>query len=114
MQLFKATVEPVLLYSCEALVVTETMGNRIDASHRALVRYCLGVHYPERLTNVNRYARAQATPATVTLTRSRLRLVCHALRRPDLPLAVFINPHNQATEPFRRGGALRHTYYRTT
>ena len=34
----------------------------------------------------------------------------HALRRPDLPLAVFLNPQNQATEPYRRGGALRRTY----
>lgn len=110
MQLFKSTVESVLLYSCEALAVTETLGSRIDASHRALMRYCLGVHYPERLSNENLYARALIVPATLTLTRNRLRLVGHALRRPDLPLAVFLHPKNQATEPFRRGGALRRTY----
>ena len=110
MKLFKSTVESVLLYSCEALVVTETLGSRIDASHRALMRYCLGVHYPERLSNENLYARALIAPATLTLTRNRLRLVGHALRRPDLPLAVFLHPKNQATEPFRRGGPLRRTY----
>ena len=109
-QLFRSTVESVLLYSCEALAVTNTLSNRIDASHRALMRYCLGVHYPERLTNENLYARALIMPATLTLTCSRLRLVGHALRRPDLPLAVFLNPQNQATEPYRRGGALRRTY----
>ena len=29
---------------------------------------------------------------------------------PDLPLAVFPHPKNQATEPFRRGRPLRRTY----
>ena len=110
MQLFKSTVESVLLYSCEALAITETLGNRIDASHRSLMRYCLGVHFPERISNVNLYARTQIEPATLTLTRDRLRLVGHALRRPDLPLAMFLHPRNQATEPYRQGGALLRTY----
>jgi len=110
MQLFRSTVETVLLYSCEALAITETLGNRIDASHRALMRYCLGVHFPERISNANLYARALIEPATLTLTRSRLRLVGHALRRPNLPLAMFLHPKNQATEPYRQGGALLRTY----
>ena len=110
MQLFKSTVESVLLYSCEALAITESLGSRIDASHHALMRYCLGVHYPERISNTNLYARSQIEPATQTLTRNRLRLVGHALRRPDLPLAMFLHPKNQATEPYRHGGALRRTF----
>ena len=110
MQLFKSTVESVLLYSCEALAITESLGSRIDASHRALMRYCLSVHYPERISNTNLYARSQIEPATQTLTRNRLRLVGHALRRPDLPLAMFLHPKNQATEPYRHGGALRRTF----
>jgi len=110
MQLFKSTVESVLLYSCEALAITESLGSRIDASHRALMRYCLGVHFPERISNSNLYARSQIEPATLTLTRNRLRLVGHALRRPDLPLAMFLHPKNQATEPYRHGGALRRTF----
>ena len=57
MQLFKSTVESVLLYSCDALAITETMAMHLDASHRALMRYCLGVHFPVRLNNVNLYAR---------------------------------------------------------
>ena len=32
------------------------------------------------------------TDCAATLTRNRLRLVGHALRRPDLPLAVFLHP----------------------
>ena len=46
----------------------------------------------------------------MTLTRNRLHLVGHALRRPEKPLAVFLHPKNQATEPFRRGSPLRRTY----
>lgn len=110
MQLFKSTVESVLLYSCEALAITETLGSRINASHRSLMRYCLGVHYPDRISNTNLYSRAEVEPATLTLIRNRLRLVGHALRRPTLPLAMFLNPKNQATEPYRQGGALLRTY----
>ena len=110
MQLLKSTMESVLSYSCEALAVTETLGSRIDASHRALMCYCLGVHYPERLSNDYLYARALIVPATLTLTNNRLLLVGHSLRRPDLPLAVFLHPKNKATEPYRLGGALRRKY----
>ena len=95
MQLFKSTVETVLLYSCDALTITETLARRLDASHRALMRYCLGVHYPVRLSNDDLYARTLAAPASTILLRSRLHLIGHALRRPEVPLAVFLNPHNQ-------------------
>ena len=67
MQLFKSTIESVLLYSCEALVITDSLGKCINASHRALMRYSLGIHYPERLSNDNLYSRTEAPPATVTL-----------------------------------------------
>ena len=110
MQLFKSTVESVFLYSCEALVITDTLGNAIDASHRALMRYCLGIHFPDRITNDHLYARAEVAPATLTLTRNRLRIVGHAMRRPELSLSVILHPNNQATEAYRRGGALRRTY----
>jgi hypothetical protein len=101
MQLFKSTVESVLLYSCETLVITDTLGNSIDASHRALMRYCLGVHFPDRLSNDNLYARAKVAPATLTLTCNRLRIVGHAIRRPELPLSIILHPNNQATEAYR-------------
>ena len=39
MQLFRSTLESVLLYSCEALVVTDIMAKCIDASHRVLMKY---------------------------------------------------------------------------
>ena len=111
MQLFKSTIESVLLYSCEALVFTDSLGKRINASHRALMRYSLGIHYPERLSNENLYSRTEAPPATVTLQRKRLCLFGHVSRRPELPLAILLNPHNLATEPYRQGGALRLTYH---
>ena len=110
MQLFKSTVEKMLLYSCEALAITDTMAKNLDASHRALMRYSLGVHFPVRLSNKDLYSRTCITPATTTLLRSRLRLIGHALRRPEVPLATFLNPQNQPSEPFRQGGSLRCTY----
>ena len=94
MQLFKSTVETVLLYSCEALAITDTMSKNLDASHRALMRYSLGVHFPVRLSNKDLYFRTCITPATTTLLRIRLRLIGHALRRPEVPLATFVNPQN--------------------
>ena len=111
MQLFQSTVQTVLLYSCEALTLTDTLASRLDASHCSLVRYCLGVRFPERLSSTDLYVRAQVAPATTTLKRCRLHIVGHALRRPEVPLAVLLHPKNQPSEPFRRGGALRRTYY---
>ena len=104
MQLFKSTVETVLLYSCEALAITKTMAKNLDASHRALMRYSLCVHFPVQLSNEDLYSRTCITPATTTLLRSRLCLIGHALRRPEMPLATFVNPQNQPSEPFHQGG----------
>ena len=74
------------------------------------MRYCLGIHYPDRLSNGELYARTKLMPTTLTLTRNRLRLVGHAMRRPELPLSIALHPQNQPTEVYRRGGALRRTY----
>ena len=69
MQLFKSTVETVLLYSCDALAITETMARHLDASHHALMRYCLGVHFPVpvQLSSVDLYT--CVAPATTILLK---------------------------------------------
>ena len=109
MQLFKSTVETVLLYSCEALAFTDTNAKNLDASHSALMCYSLGVHFPTQLSNKDLYARTRIAPATTTLLRSRLRLIGPSLHRPEVPLATFLNTQNQPSEPFRQGGSLRYT-----
>ena len=106
--LFDSCVQSVLLYSIETLPLTQTLKAEIDASHRALLRFCLGIHFPQRVSNEDLYTLADIKPASKTLLRKRLQLYGYALRRPDIPLAIILS--NPATEPFRRGGHLRFTY----
>lgn len=46
-RLFRSAVEPILLYGLEAVPMTPSRDSTIDASYRALLRYALGVHFPE-------------------------------------------------------------------
>lgn len=106
--LFRACVESVLLYGGEALTITDTLAKVVDGAHRALLRYALGYRYPAVISNSALYKQAKAVAASKILQRRRLALYGHVLRRPDLPMAKCLK--NAATEPFRRGGHLRHTY----
>ena len=109
-KLFRACVESVLFYSAESWVLTQTLSNKVNASHRALRRFALGIHFPHTLTNDGLYRRSGGVPpATKTIQRNRLRLIGHALRHPDVPLARVLR--NPPTEPYRQGGALRLTYW---
>ena len=95
----------------EALVLNESLAKAIDASHRALLRFALGIRWPSTISSRELYQRANLQPATTTLRRSRLQLIGRALRnsgsqRTALSTALTVQP----TELFRRGGANRLTY----
>ena len=67
--LFKACIESVLFYSGESLTLTTTLSSQVDASHRALLRYAIGVRYPQRISTHELYARTCVPPATTTLRK---------------------------------------------
>ena len=111
-RLFKAVVETVLLYGLEAVPLTATRESVMNASHRCLLRYALGVHYPEHISTAALYTRAGVPPLSTVLQRRRLTLLGHVLRDdarhkvqnlPRTPLALVLT--TPPIEPFRRGMA---------
>ena len=104
-RLFRSAVEPILLYGMEAVPMTPSRENAIDASYRALLRYALGVHFPDRVATRRLMTRVGAPPLSLTLRRRRQMLLGHCLRchnRGELnPLALtLLHP---PTERLRRG-----------
>ena len=70
--LCKATVESVLLYGLEALTISKTLAKEIDGAHSSLLRYALGIHWPQRLSNVDLHQRANSTRCTQIIRSRRL------------------------------------------
>ena len=119
-RLFKSVVESVLSYGLEAVPVTPTRAAALDRSHRCLLRYAPGVHFPETISNTEVYARTRILPLSVTLRRNRFLLLGHIIRDdarrlrshlPRTPLGLVLA--NPPTEPFRHGMARLHTLHQT-
>ena len=100
----------MLLYGLESVPMTESRERAIDASHRSLARYALGIHHPDALTTVELYAKPPMTRLSSVLRQRRLMLVGHALRddkrriasdEPRTPLALTLT--HSPIEPYRRG-----------
>jgi hypothetical protein len=70
--LFLAAVEPVLFYAAESWVVTNSLADEIDASHRALLRAALNIHWPTIVKNDQLYASSGVPPASTSLRHRRL------------------------------------------
>jgi hypothetical protein len=103
-RLFRAVVEPVLLYGCESWVVPRSLQDSIDASHRALLRAALNIHWPVVVRNSDLYARAECLPASTTMRQKRLSQFGKAAREDhrNLPLSRVLN--HPPSEQYRRRG----------
>lgn len=119
-RLFRATVEPILAYSLEAVPITETRAKMINASYRRLLRYSLGIHFPDTVSNNDLKRRTNIPDFTDLLRRRRLSLLGHTLREdarrmcneePRIPLALVLD--HPPVEPFRRGKANMQSLMRT-
>ena len=114
-RLFRAAVEPILLYGLEALPMTPTRERVLDAHYRALLRNALGIHYPELISTRELVSRTRAPALNVTLRRRRQRLLGHSLRSHErgnnIPLAMaLLHP---PTERLRRGHSRTQTLLQT-
>ena len=111
MRLFRAAVEPILLYSLEAVPLTPSREDSLDASYRSLLRYALGIHFPECISSQQLMTRASVPPLSNTLRRRRQMLLGHCLRchgRGEVsPLALTLL--HLPTERLRRGQGRTHT-----
>jgi len=115
--LFKTVVETVLLYNAETWTMTEALEKRLDAAHalmrscRSLLRVAFKIHYPQKVTNRELYARAQLRSPGGILRKRWLRLAGHVIRAeaycPE-PLQDLLLLHLQG--PRRRGQGRSTTY----
>ena len=103
--LCRSAVESILLYRLECLPLTLTLQDKLDSAYRRILRYALGVNFPDCISNAELTRRTGATALSKTLRQRRLRLVGHALRMANpSPLTIlrFLQPGLQ-----RRRGQSR-------
>ena len=78
--LCRSAVESILLFGLECLPLTLTLQNKLDSAYRRILRYALGVHFPDCISNAELMRRTEAMAMSNILRQRRLRLVGHALR----------------------------------
>ena len=89
--LCRSTVESIRLCGLECLPLTSTLQDKLDSAYRRILRYALGVHFPDCISNAELTIRTGATALSKTLRQRRLRLVGHALRMANpSPLTILL------------------------
>ena len=86
LRLYASFVIPVLTYNMGTWGLTKADLDRIDTYHRRHLRPIIGVHWPNRISNVALYHRCQCRPISESIVTARWRLFGHVLRLPrDAP-----------------------------
>ena len=106
--LFRSAVESVLLYGLETVPLTATRAARLNATHRQLLRFAIGVRYPDIISSTVLYDTTKVAPATITLDVRCSILFQRIRRQPDSPAATLLR--HEPVEMLRRGGASRQTF----
>lgn len=97
-RLFNASVEPVFAYGLEALPLTTTMTTQLDAAHRNLARFAMGIHYPDTINNIA--LRNVGVHALSTVVKERRQAV---IRKADPHSGLKLLLAHPPTELLRRG-----------
>ena len=109
--LCRSAVESMLIYGLKYLPLTSTLQDKLDSAYRHILRYALGVHFPDCISNAELTRRTGARAISKNLCQRRLRLVGHALRMANpSPLAIllsFLQPEHRR----RCGQARTYTAY---
>ena len=99
LRLYWSFVIPVLTYNMGTWGLTQADLVRIDTYHRRQLRQIIGVHWPNRISNVALYYRCQSRPISESIVTARLRLFGHVLRLPrDAPAQRAIDHYFADTE----------------
>ena len=65
--LYRSTVESIMLYGLECLPLTSTLQDKLDSAYLRILRYALGVHFPDCIYNAELMRRTIATAMSKTL-----------------------------------------------
>ena len=103
-RLYNALVLPVLLYNCGTWEPTKAMLERLDRFHCRKLRNLIGVHYPDRITNMVLYERCHSKPLSIIVRKRRLQLVGHIMRLcPQCPPCLAMSCYFSGDAKGRRG-----------
>ena len=103
-RLYNALVLPVLLYNCGTWGPTKAMLERLDRFHRRQLRNLIGVHYPDRITNMVLYERCYSKLLSIIVHKRRLQLVGHIMRLcPQCPPCLAMSCYFSGDAKGRRG-----------
>ena len=110
---FKIYIECVFLYNSETWSVNKTIEKKIDSFQRRLLRYTLGIEWPDVLSDqMLKMFIGDYEPWSKNIRRRRLNLLGHIIRLPeDTPIKIAI------TENFKKSknkmGRPKQTWLRT-
>ena len=76
-------VMSTLLYNSELWTLTNSINNKLDAFHRRLLRYAIGVHYPKIIKNEDIYRITNTILISRTIQKRRLSWFGHLMRLPE-------------------------------
>ena len=76
--IFKATVESILLYSCESWSLTATLSKKVDGSYTRMLRKVKNIPPSSHITNRDLYG--DLPPVSSLIQKRRLQLAGHVLR----------------------------------
>ena len=105
-RLFRATVETVLLYGCEAWTLNATLEKSLNGCYTRMLRAALGVKWYDHVSNTTLYR--DLIKAGDLVAARRMRLAGHCLRHKELvasDLVVWMPRHG-----VRARGRRRSTY----
>ena len=110
-RLFRAIVEPVLLYGSETWALTETLSDVVSGAYNRLLRCAIGVRWPLTLSTVDLRIATNTPPPTTILRRRRLRLLGHIARSEEYaPQPIHTILPAIPTEQQRQGQGNRRTW----
>ena len=92
LRLFRATVEPVLLYRCGTWTVNQEMVNKLEGCYKRLLRIVHCVDWTARIRNTYLYGNGLVPPISATIAKRSLEFAEHAFRAKDQPISVGTEP----------------------
>ena len=100
LRLFRAMVEPVLLYGCETWTVNQEMLDRLNGCYTRLLRIAYNVDWTAHARNSFLYGNGTIPPLAHTIAKRTLRFAGHAFRAKDqlVPDIMMFEPRPTASK----------------
>ena len=100
LRLFRAMVEPVLLYGCETWTVNQEMLDRLNGCYTRLLRIAHNVDWTAHARNSFLYGNGTIPPLAHTIAKRTLRFAGHAFRAKDqlVPDIMMFEPRPTASK----------------